>query len=77
MDAVSEGLVQNAMETVCKGRTVLTIAHRLSTIRNAENIIVLSDGRIGEQGSYEELTARENGIFRDLVKKQTFNASLG
>lgn len=59
-----------------KGRTVLTIAHRLSTIQNADTIAVLKDGKIVEQGSYAELSSRENGVFRDLMKHQTFQASV-
>lgn len=77
LDSVSEGLVQKAIENVSVGRTVLTIAHRLSTIRSAQNIILLDAGRISESGSYEELMARENGMFRNLVQKQTFEVTGG
>ncbi|KAH8286754.1 hypothetical protein KR018_005010 [Drosophila ironensis] len=72
LDAVSEQLVQNALDRLVQGRTVLTIAHRLSTIRNAEQIAVLSNGKIVEQGTYNELMAIEQGIFRELVASQTF-----
>lgn len=54
-----------------KGRTVITIAHRLSTIKNADNIVVLSDGQISEAGSYGKLMDEPNGLFRKLVEKQT------
>ncbi|XP_058802845.1 ATP-binding cassette sub-family B member 10, mitochondrial-like [Phymastichus coffea] len=72
LDATSERLVQEALERATKGRTVLTIAHRLSTIRNADKIAVLEAGRIHEYGTYNELIAIENGLFRRLVKHQTF-----
>uniref|UniRef100_A0A1B0D2R1 Uncharacterized protein n=1 Tax=Phlebotomus papatasi TaxID=29031 RepID=A0A1B0D2R1_PHLPP len=72
LDAGSEEHVQVALESLTKGRTVLTIAHRLSTIRNAQKIVVLDNGRIAEEGSYEELSMREEGLFRELVKRQTF-----
>lgn len=76
LDAVSEELVQNALENLTRNRTVLTIAHRLSTIRNAQNIVVLENGKIVEQGGYEELINNENGQFKELVKLQTFNTPL-
>ncbi|KAG4076326.1 hypothetical protein HA402_005769 [Bradysia odoriphaga] len=73
LDAVSESLVQNSIENLYQGRTVLTIAHRLSTIRNAQNICVLDGGRVAEFGPYEELIAIENGFFKNLVQNQTFD----
>lgn len=76
LDAHSEYLVQEALERVMRGRTVLTIAHRLSTIQNADIIAVLKDGKIVEQGSYSELLKYENGVFKDLMKHQTFQASV-
>ncbi|XP_065348132.1 ATP-binding cassette sub-family B member 10, mitochondrial [Cloeon dipterum] len=72
LDAESEALVQEALERVMKGRTVLTIAHRLSTIRNADSIAVLQAGRVVEQGSYDQLMALEDGAFKKLVQHQTF-----
>lgn len=71
LDAQSEFLVQEALERVTQGRTVLTIAHRLSTIKNADTIAVLSQGEVMETGSYDELIAK-NGLFKKLVKHQTF-----
>jgi len=74
LDAVSENLVQNALDNLIQGRTVLTIAHRLSTIRNADQIAVLSDGKIVEQGSYNELMGIQEGVFRELVASQAFGS---
>uniref|UniRef100_A0AAG5CZS9 ATP-binding cassette sub-family B member 10, mitochondrial n=1 Tax=Anopheles atroparvus TaxID=41427 RepID=A0AAG5CZS9_ANOAO len=75
LDAVSEELIQSALERLTKNRTVLTIAHRLSTIRNATNIAVLQDGRIVEHGNYDRLMATEGGVFRELVQRQTFTST--
>ena len=72
LDSESEQLIQKAMENLTKGRTVLTIAHRLSTIRNASSIAVLQDGKIIEQGSYDQLMMLNDGLFRELVERQTF-----
>lgn len=71
LDAESESLVQEALERVMKGRTVLTIAHRLSTIRKANQIAVLEKGKIVELGTYESLMAIHHGVFRRLVERQT------
>ena len=59
-------MVQEALEMASKSRTTVCIAHRLSTIKNADNIIVISDGQIVEQGSHEELYAA-HGMYRGLV----------
>ncbi|EDS36896.1 ATP-binding cassette sub-family B member 10, mitochondrial [Culex quinquefasciatus] len=75
LDAVSEQLIQDALENLTKNRTVLTIAHRLSTIRNATNIAVLQDGKIVEHGNYLDLMAMEKGIFKELVQRQTFSTT--
>ncbi|XP_021935969.1 ATP-binding cassette sub-family B member 10, mitochondrial isoform X2 [Zootermopsis nevadensis] len=72
LDAESEHLVQEAMERIMRGRTVLTIAHRLSTIRNAAQIAVLEQGRLVEKGTYSDLLSTETGTFRKLVQHQTF-----
>ncbi len=57
LDAESEQLVIEALERAMKGRTVITIAHRLSTIRDADQILVLRDGLVAEQGTHEQLLA--------------------
>lgn len=69
LDAQSERLVQNAVDRLMDGRTVVVIAHRLSTVRKADRIVVLEDGAISRIGSHEELLA-EPGLYRDLVRLQ-------
>jgi len=65
LDTQSERLVQHALQEIMHGRTVFVIAHRLSTVRNVDRILVLQQGRIVQDGSYEEL-CRVPGLFRDL-----------
>lgn len=69
LDYESEQLIQTALDTLAKGRTVITIAHRLSTIRSADRVIVLDGGRIVEQGSFAELWAH-GGYFRRMLLAQ-------
>jgi subfamily B ATP-binding cassette protein MsbA len=69
LDSESEKLVIEALERLMKGRTVLTIAHRLSTIRDAHKIIVLKDGVVAEEGTHDELLAR-NGVYAELYRVQ-------
>jgi ABC-type multidrug transport system fused ATPase/permease subunit len=64
LDTESEKLVQNALENLMKDRTSLVIAHRLSTIQNADEIIVLSKGKIIERGKHSELLAKEGFYYR-------------
>ena len=69
LDTESEGVVQAALDTLRKGRTSFVIAHRLSTIVDADQILVLVDGRIVESGSHDELVAK-NGVYKRMVDKQ-------
>jgi ATP-binding cassette subfamily B protein len=70
LDPVSELQLQNALQEMLKGRTAIVIAHRLSTIRLADKIIVLQNGMISEQGTFEELMANKNGIFSNMYLMQ-------
>ncbi|MBR2352234.1 MAG: ABC transporter ATP-binding protein [Alistipes sp.] len=72
LDTESEKLVQDALTKLLKGRTSVVIAHRLSTIHNADKIIVIDEGRIAEQGTHDELIAR-NGIYAKLIELQSFD----
>ena len=69
LDSISEVAIQDALETLMKGRTSIVIAHRLSTILKADNILVVKDGVIAEHGSHDELLAKE-GVYRDLYETQ-------
>jgi subfamily B ATP-binding cassette protein MsbA len=69
LDTESEQLVMEALERLMKGRTVITIAHRLSTIRDSDKIVVLKGGVVAEQGTHDELLAR-NGVYAELYKIQ-------
>ena len=66
----AKDIVQEALETLMKDRTSIIIAHRLSTIKNADNIIVLQNGRIVQQGNYTELLKDTTGFFYSLNKLQ-------
>ena len=69
LDTESEKLVQEALDNLMKDRTTLVVAHRLSTIRNADLICVLHEGQIVEQGTHDELLAK-NGYYRRLIEMQ-------
>lgn len=70
LDSASERLVQQAMERLVSGKTVMVIAHRLSTVQRADKICVVEEGRIVEQGSHDELLEK-GGIYAELVDSQS------
>ena len=72
LDTESERLVQKALENMMKNRTSIVIAHRLSTIQNADNIVVLSKGKIVEQGKHQELLEKK-GVYYSLVEMQSLS----
>ena len=69
LDSISENAIQDALESIMKGRTNIVIAHRLSTILKADSILVVKDGVIAEQGTHDELLAR-GGVYRELYETQ-------
>jgi ATP-binding cassette, subfamily B (MDR/TAP), member 1 len=69
LDTKSEGVVQAALEVAAAGRTTITIAHRLSTIKDADNIVVMAEGRIVEQGTHDQLLEKQGAYYR-LVEAQ-------
>lgn len=70
LDVEAELEVMQALEKLVVGRTVLMISHRLGTLGKVDDIIVLKDGQIVEQGTYKDLKRRSNGVFADLLSKQ-------
>ena len=75
LDNTTEILIQQALDELCRGRTTLVVAHRLSTIRNADEIAVVDDGSIVEQGTHDQLMKKQ-GIYYDLYQLQ-FRANSG
>lgn len=69
LDTTSERLIQNSLNTLMKGRTTFAIAHRLSTILNADQILVIQDGRVVESGKHAELLAKR-GLYEKLYTEQ-------
>lgn len=67
IDPENEHLIQHAISELTKGKTIITIAHRLATIHNADQILVVDDGRIAEAGTHEELI-RKNGIYKRFTE---------
>ena len=62
-------MIQQSLDELCRGRTTIVVAHRLSTIKNADEIAVISQGKIAEQGSHDELM-RLNGEYAKLYRLQ-------
>ncbi len=69
LDNMTEMQVQSALSELSEGRTTLVVAHRLSTVKNADEILVLTDGEITERGSHEELV-KQGGLYADLYRYQ-------
>ena len=69
IDTETEALIQDAMERLMRGRTTIVVAHRLSTIQHADRIMVIHKGKLREQGTHQELLAR-NGIYKKLYDLQ-------
>jgi ABC-type multidrug transport system fused ATPase/permease subunit len=69
LDTVSERLIQSALEQAMVGRTAIVIAHRLATVKSCDRILVMRDGRVVQDGGYDELVGQP-GLFRDLVQGQ-------
>lgn len=69
LDAASEGIVQEALDRLMKGRSTLVIAHRLSTVKNADRILVMDQGRVLESGAFDQLVG-SGGLFAQLYKTQ-------
>ena len=74
LDAVTERQVQDAIDAAAHGRTTFIIAHRLSTVRRADRILVFHDGRVVEQGGFDELLLR-GGRFAALARAQGYEAA--
>ena len=70
VDTETEKAIQHSLKYLVKGRTTLSIAHRLSTLKDADRLIVIDGGRIVEEGTWDELYAREDGIFHNLLDLQ-------
>ena len=75
LDNTTEIYIQEALDELCRGRTTIVVAHRLSTVKNADEIAVIADGKIAEQGNHETLLEK-NGIYADLYRLQ-FRAANG
>ncbi len=74
LDVENETKVQSALSRLLAGKTVLVIAHRMRTVEAADKIVVLSEGKVAEEGSPDELLTKENGIFRRMTQLQSANA---
>jgi ATP-binding cassette subfamily B protein len=74
LDNTTEQRIQVALQTLTEGRTTFVIAHRLSTVRHADLIIVMRDGQIGEQGTFDELMALD-GAFAELNRQGRFSGA--
>ena len=74
LDVENETKVQGALSRLLSGKTVLVIAHRMRTVEAADKIVVLTDGKVAEEGSPSELFAKENSLFRHMTQLQSASA---
>ena len=74
LDVENETKVQGALSRLLQGKTVLVIAHRMRTVEAADHIVVLSEGKVAEEGRPEELLREDDGIFRHMTELQTASA---
>ncbi len=70
MDTETEKMIQNAITSLTKGKTTIMIAHRLSTLSDADELIVIENGKVAERGTHKELLAIENGVYNKLYTLQ-------
>ena len=70
LDNVTENMIQESLDELCKGRTTIVVAHRLSTVKNADEIIVISKDGIQERGHHAELLNKPDGIYANLYQAQ-------
>ena len=70
LDSYSESLIQDALDNLMRGATTIVIAHRLSTIKKMDRIITMSDGKIIEEGTHDELSNKESGLYKKLWNLQ-------
>lgn len=75
LDVENETLIQAALSRLIQNKTVIVIAHRMRTVENADKIVVLSDGKVAESGTPDELLKDENGIFRHMTELQSVGQS--
>ena len=71
LDSENEQRIQEALEQLKGSMTIIVIAHRLSTIRHADQVIVMEQGRVIQQGGYQQLSQDHKGTFRQLLSYQT------
>ncbi|KAF8359310.1 hypothetical protein PRIPAC_94305, partial [Pristionchus pacificus] len=77
LDSKSERIVQSALQSACAGRTTVVIAHRLSTIRDVNRVYVIGEGRVVEEGGYDELGTKPDGIFAAMLNAQQIDSKVG
>ena len=66
LDSESEHLIQDALTSLMKNKTVIVVAHRLSTIMKMDRIVVIGEGGVTEEGTHSQLLKQKNGVYRNL-----------